>query len=170
MDPQSQMSGQTHTASTPAVRAAVLSLIAVGMTVAMGLLMVHWLVPAAPPSTEAAPPKPAAMFRDWPADRKPDLILMLSGQEHGYLQPCGCSEPQYGGLARRYNLLQNVRGRGWPVVALDLGDLPDPPEHRGPQSVLKYKKSMEALKLMNYLGVALGQYESSAPTLLDVLA
>jgi len=67
-------------------------------------------------------------------------------------------------------LLQSLRGRGWPVAAADLGDLFDPPEHRGPQSVLKYKKSMEALKLMNYLGVAVGQYETSAPTLLDVLA
>jgi hypothetical protein len=173
MDPQTQMSGDSKPTPAPAVRAALLVFLAVGMTVAMGLLMVHWLVPAAPPAPlalEVTGSKPAAMFREWPADRKPDLILMLSGQEHGYLQPCGCSEPQYGGLARRYNLLQNVRGRGWPVVALDLGDLLDPAEHRGPQSILKYKTSMEALKLMNYLGVAIGQYECSAPTLLDVMA
>jgi Cytochrome c554 and c-prime len=155
------MSGQSNPAAVPAVRAAVVALIAVGMTVAAGLLLVHWLAPAAP----AAPP-----FPGWPTDKKPDLILMLSGQEHGYLQPCGCSSPQLGGLARRYNFLQNLRGRGWPVVAVDLGDLLDPPEHRGPQTLLKYKKSMEALKLMNYLGVAIGPYETSAPTLLDVLA
>jgi hypothetical protein len=163
------MSGQTNTAPVLVARAAVLGLIAVGMTVATGLTMVHWLVPAAPPSAPA-PQSAAVLFRDWPANKKPDLVLMLSGQEHGYLQPCGCSSPQLGGLARRYNLLQSLRGRGWPVVAIDLGDLLDPPEHRGPQTLLKYKKSMEALKLMNYLGVAIGPYETAAPTLLDVLA
>ena len=31
------------------------------------------------------------------------VALLLSGESHGYLQPCGCSEPQKGGLARRYN-------------------------------------------------------------------
>src|SRR5208282_4425390 len=60
-------------------------------------------------------------YRDWP---KPDVAIVLSGELHGYLQPCGCSEPQKGGLARRYNLLQALtKDRGWPVVAADLGDL-----------------------------------------------
>jgi hypothetical protein len=168
MGQQNQMNGTGAT-----VRAAVLAFLAVGMTVASGFLMVQWLVPAAPPvppATEPAVGKPAELFRTWPANRKPDLVLLLSGQMHGYLQPCGCSSPQLGGLARRYNLMQSLRGRGWPLVAVDLGDLPDPPEHRGPQTLLKYKKSMEALKLMNYLGVGVGQYETAAPTLLDMLA
>src|SRR5262245_48853676 len=45
-------------------------------------------------------------FSDWPKDRKPDLVILLSGQTHGYLQPCGCSRPQLGGLERRYNLIE----------------------------------------------------------------
>src|SRR5947209_14191611 len=60
------------------------------------------------------------LFAGW---AKPQVALLLSGQMHGYLQPCGCSEPQYGGLARRYNFLQSLKDRGWPVVLVDLGDL-----------------------------------------------
>src|SRR5262245_23753911 len=49
-------------------------------------------------------------FKGWP---KPELVLVLSGQMHGYMLPCGCSRPQYGGLERRYNFLQKLQGRGW---------------------------------------------------------
>src|SRR5262245_10772111 len=38
------------------------------------------------------------LFVGW---TKPDFALILTGQTFGYLQPCGCSFPQYGGLARR---------------------------------------------------------------------
>src|SRR5262245_61436935 len=61
------------------------------------------------------------LFREWP---KPDFVLLLSGQQHGYVLPCGCSRPQYGGLERRYNFLKSLEQRGWPVVAVDLGDVP----------------------------------------------
>src|SRR5207244_102972 len=60
-------------------------------------------------------------LKDW---KNPELVLVLSGEMHGYLLPCGCSEPQYGGLERRYNFIQSLKKRGWPVVAADLGDLP----------------------------------------------
>src|SRR5436190_22292659 len=45
-------------------------------------------------------------FANWP---KPDVALLLSGDTRGYLQPCGCSEPQKGGLRRRYVLLDSLR-------------------------------------------------------------
>ena len=44
---------------------------------------------------------PAKMFVGW---NKPDFVLFITGQTHGYLQPCGCSSPQYGGLARRWGV------------------------------------------------------------------
>src|SRR5690348_9114848 len=37
---------------------------------------------------------PARLFRDW---NKPDFVLVLSAQQHGYMLPCGCSRPQVGG-------------------------------------------------------------------------
>src|SRR5262245_58717521 len=69
---------------------------------------------------------PARLCHGW---TKPDLVLVLSGQQHGYLLPCGCSRPQYGGLERRHNLIQILKDRGWPVTAVDLGDIP---QDKGP--------------------------------------
>lgn len=151
------------------VKAACVALAAGAIAVVAGLYRSHNLR-SQEESAAPAPPPPAVLFHDWPKDRKPDLVLVLSGQEHGYLQPCGCSRPQLGGLARRYNFLMGLKDRGWPVVPVDLGDLFDEPKQRGPQAQLKYKTSMEALHLMGYAGVAVGQYETANPTLLDVLA
>jgi hypothetical protein len=128
-----------------------------------GLIAARWLRPA---QVEALPANPAdatasepgsALFRDWP---KPDVVVVLSGQQYGYLQPCGCSEPQKGGLARRFNLVQMLRKRGWPVVAGDLGDIA---QGSGPQTLLKYKYSMQALQLLNYTGVGVGANEMALP-------
>src|SRR5262249_15321878 len=63
------------------------------------------------------------IFVGWDKPRPPDLAIVISGQTHGYLQPCGCSYPQKGGLARRYNFMQTLKDKGWPVTAVDLGDI-----------------------------------------------
>jgi hypothetical protein len=110
---------------------------------------------------------PSRLFHDWPQDRKPLFVLLLSGQQHGYLQPCGCSPIQYGGLERRYNLIQQLKKeKGWPIVAVDLGDIP---QERGPQKLLKYVTSMEALKKLDYTAAGIGANESNLP-LIDALA
>jgi hypothetical protein len=155
---------------TSGLRWAALLLIAIPLPILCGLFAIRWLCSAQEESVAPPPsvPPATALFRDWP-NKRPDIVLMLTGEEHGYLQPCGCSRPQLGGLARRYNFLHSLRDRGWPVIALDLGDMFDDPKHRGPQAALKYRTSMEALNLMGYNGVALGQYETASPTLLDTL-
>lgn len=136
-----------------------------------GILRAHRLLApeVGTPSATAQAPAEAEqlLFRDWP-QRAPDLVLVLSGQQHGFLHPCGCSKPQYGGLQRRHNFIKGLQDRGWPVLGVDLGDLLDTPQHRGPQSLLKYQTSMKALKLMNYLAVGLGQSETEMP-LIDTL-
>jgi hypothetical protein len=104
---------------------------------------------------------PKLICRDWP---KPDLVLLLSAQQHGYLLPCGCSSPQYGGLERRYNLLQILKDKGWPVMAADLGDIPQilaPAKLQNLQGLLKYKYSMMSLKTMGYAAVGFGEYEAT---------
>jgi hypothetical protein len=94
------------------------------------------------------------IFNNWP---KPDVAIVISGQMIGYLQPCGCSEPQLGGLARRYNFLQTLtKDHGWNVVLADVGDVP---QASGPQAVLKYKTAMNALKLMDYTATSFGKNE-----------
>jgi hypothetical protein len=98
---------------------------------------------------------PPLLFRNWAT---PAVAIVLTGQMHGYLQPCGCSDPQYGGLARRYSFLQSLKDKGWPVVALDLGDLA---AHSSPQDLLKFETTLKALDLMHYLAVGLGKNEFS---------
>ena len=100
---------------------------------------------------------PSPLFRNW---EKPDLAIAVTGQMYGYLQPCGCSQPQYGGLARRYNFLQSLRDKGWPVVAVDLGDLSP---RGGPQAALKYETAMTGLGLMKYSAIGLGKNEFYLP-------
>lgn len=63
------------------------------------------------------------LFRDWP---KPDAVIVFSGQQWGYLEPCGCS-PQFqkGGLARRMTFIRSLSQRQWPTLCLDLGGVLD---------------------------------------------
>jgi hypothetical protein len=110
-----------------------------------------------PAKPRSSPRTLAEIFPNWP---KPDLALLLSGQEHGYIKPCGCSKPQLGGLTRRYNFLQILKAGGWPVVAADLGDIPP---RSGRQAMPKYTTSMKALNKMDYAAVSIGEYEINMP-------
>lgn len=91
----------------------------------------------------------------------PALVLMVSGEMHGYLQPCGCARPQLGGLERRYELLQQLRAKGWPVSSIDLGDLA--PEQATTQGRMKFETALQTLKLMDYAAVVLGGTELIMP-------
>lgn len=112
----------------------------------------------AQPKDDNQPPAPQTQFAGW---AKPDLVIVVSGEMHGHMQPCGCSDPQYGGLSRRYNFIQSLRDKGWPVVAVDVGEIA---QTHGPQSMIKYTTSMKALELMNYSAVGLGRTEFNMPT------
>ncbi|OWK35268.1 cytochrome c-554 [Fimbriiglobus ruber] len=86
---------------------------------------------------------------------------MLSGQMYGYLQPCGCRRPQLGGLERRANFIRGLRDRGWPVTALDLGDVLPVAGVVPEQAILKYGTTMAALREMGYSVVGVGRAELS---------
>src|SRR5262249_18430329 len=125
--PRPALSPRPAEARGPMFRLAALVLTVAALT-ATGFLLLR-----RPPAPPAPSPEPAdtapTYFQDWP---RPDVALVLSGQQYGYLQPCGCTRPQYGGLARRFNFLQTLRDRGWPVVAADLGDVA---QKAGPQTM-----------------------------------
>ena len=118
-----------------------------------------------------------ALFADWPQGVKPNAVLLLSGQTFGFIQPCGCSRPQKGGLERRANLMSGMRAKGWPVAGFDLGDVHPARTPTGPseivapaeQMLLKYTTTMNALREMGYVAVGLGQTEFAAD-LYSVLA
>jgi hypothetical protein len=154
----------------------------VGLVVVAGTGLA-WLLKGPPISDNDAAPTALGLrlpekleqaFRAW-GPRKPDVVLLVSGEQHGYMLPCGCSDPQYGGLERRYNLLRLLKARGWPVAAVDLGNVAQKEGIHGPvklpnlQGLAKYVASMKALKAMGYTAVSLGEYEA-ALTFADVLA
>jgi hypothetical protein len=148
-------------------RLAAMVLTLVTVAAATGFLLVPWLRPkgeeASAPPTAAEPTAAERLFRNWP---KPDVALVLTGQQHGYMQPCGCTDPQFGGLPRRYNFLQSLQKRGWPIVAADLGEVA---QESGPQKQVKLNYSMEALNRLNYTAVGIGVTEALMP-LSDALA
>jgi hypothetical protein len=93
---------------------------------------------------------------------RPLVALILSGQMHGFIDPCGCSEPQYGGLIRRFNFIQSLKAKDWVVVGIDMGELP---YIKGihEQNLLKYDLSIKALSAMNYRAVGIGRDEMLLP-------
>jgi Cytochrome c554 and c-prime len=92
------------------------------------------------------------IFVDWP---KPDVAFMFSGEQDGFLEPCGCAglENQKGGLRRRFTLLKELRDKGWPVVAMDNGGQE---KRTGVQAEIKMDFACRALAKMGYAAVGFG--------------
>ncbi|MEX0611477.1 MAG: hypothetical protein WD229_05110, partial [Pirellulales bacterium] len=92
------------------------------------------------------------IFVGWP---KPDVALVFSGEQNGYLEPCGCAglENQKGGLMRRFTLLKELREKGWPLVAMDSGGQE---KRTGVQAEMKLDFSYRALATMGYAAVGFG--------------
>jgi hypothetical protein len=89
----------------------------------------------------------------------PDTVLVFSGELQGYLEPCGCSENQSGGLARRADLFQQMWGKSWHTAAFDVGGDLNAKRLSYQQSLLKEDFLRKALAEMRYSGMALGQEE-----------
>jgi len=129
-----------------------------------GLSLFHRPAEAGPAPKEI--PAIPAMFTGW---QKPDFVLLLSGQTHGYLQPCGCSYPQLGGLVRRYNFMEWMKtNKGWTVVPIDFGDIMAEKGSLAQQNHVKFEVNMKALETMGYVAYGLGETEIKSD-LLDTL-
>ncbi len=105
---------------------------------------------------------------DWP---KPWGVLFLTGQQKGYIEPCGCTglENQKGGLNRRDTLLKLVRDRGWDVIPLDVGNQV---RRKGRQAEMIFRFSADAMSEMGYRAIALGEEDLrlSSAELLQITA
>ncbi len=103
-----------------------------------------------------------SIFVDWP---KPDVALMFTGEQMGYLEPCGCAglENQKGGFKRRFTMMKQLRDAGWPIVAMDAGGVS---RRYGPQAQIKLHWSYDALRQMDYAAVGFGDKDLR----LDVLS
>src|SRR5688572_29071619 len=92
------------------------------------------------------------IFVDWP---QPEVAILFSGEQDGYLEPCGCAglHNQKGGLSRRHSLIKQLREKGWSVVPFDLGGQI---KRIGPQEEIKFRHALESLITLGYEAVALG--------------
>jgi hypothetical protein len=87
---------------------------------------------------------------------KPPFAIVLSGEQHGYMEPCGCSATQSGGLSRRADFFRQLDEKGWKYVPLDLGGLV---RKDNQQNKLKFQVMLAALGDMSYKVLGLGSEE-----------
>jgi hypothetical protein len=104
--------------------------------------------------TRPAGGAPAAkLLADWP---RPAAALIVTGEQLGYLAPCGCTQGQKGGLIRREILIERLREQGWPLALVDLGSLiNNPTEHGGEaETKIRYTIALKALEMLKYDALA----------------
>lgn len=99
------------------------------------------------------------IFVGWP---KPRAALVITGRQDGYIEPCGCAglDRMKGGISRRHTLFEQLRGQGWPIVCMDLGDIS---KGFGRQAELKFQTTVEALKRMGYHAIGVGTNDLRLP-------
>lgn len=107
------------------------------------------------PVAAELPPKP--FLEGW---EKPTAALFLSGEQFGYLEPCGCSLTQSGGLARRASLEAMLREKGWPIAGLDVGGTL---KRSRRQDQVKFEAILSGLKEIGYKAVGAGTAELHLP-------
>lgn len=114
-----------------------------------------------PPSTPEKDPVllNGPIFEGW---TKPQFALVITGEQFGYLEPCGCAglENQKGGVSRRHDFLNQLRAKGWPLVPVDNGGLIG---RFGRQQEIKYGKTAQALKIMDYQAIGFGKADLQLP-------
>ncbi|MBN1590303.1 MAG: hypothetical protein JW888_12380 [Pirellulales bacterium] len=100
------------------------------------------------------------IFVDW---TKPKLAVVITGREDGYIEPCGCAglDKMKGGLSRRHTMIESLRERGWPLVAVDVGGFT---KGYGPQTEIKFQNTIEAMRKMRYDAIGFGINDLRLPT------
>lgn len=101
----------------------------------------------------AAAPDVKMPWQEWP---KPLVALVLTGEQFGYFEPCGCTANQMGGMSRRADLVEKLKAAGWATEGLDVGGLSRRP---GGQAAVKLHTTLNALELLGYSAVGLGTEE-----------
>ena len=84
--------------------------------------------------------------------------IIFTGEENGYLEPCGCSEKELGGLPKRHSLINLLRKRDENWIILSLGDLPG---KVGRQGEIKMETTLKALDQMGYTAHNIGEKDIS---------
>ncbi len=85
----------------------------------------------------------------------PEPALILSGNDLGFIRPCGCSKPVLGGIARRGGRIAALRATQ-KALAFSTGNLV---AETGRQQELKLESLLLAMNVMGYSGFAPGAGE-----------
>ena len=94
------------------------------------------------------------LMRPTEVESGPNLTLLISGEELGYLEPCGCAGGQLGGFPRRDSVIQQLAVKGKTLLPVANGDLIDDATR---QSELKAEIGFAALKEMGYVAYNVGE-------------
>jgi hypothetical protein len=110
------------------------------------------------PKSQPQGPKPPAdreqlAFKEWPA---PKVALIVTGEQLGYFEPCGCTANQLGGMNRRADLVRQMTDLGWTVRGVDVGTIS---RRTVRQAQIKFETTMTALRDLKYLAIGLGPEE-----------
>jgi len=89
----------------------------------------------------------------YPYAKVESIRALVSGNESGYLAPCGCSWPQLGGIGRRAEVIARSNKEWSPVLSLSNGDLVNGFRR---QDEIKFQILMEAMKVMGYVAHNVG--------------
>lgn len=94
----------------------------------------------------------AEEWKEWPT---PEAMLVITGRQHGYIEPCGCTglDRQKGGMARRYTFIKQLKEKGWPILTIDAGNQV---RRFGRQAEVKLQQTVNALNQMDYQAVGFG--------------
>src|SRR5438309_11262073 len=101
----------------------------------------------------AAPEAARAPAASVAAGSASPVLLIYTGEQRGHLEPCGCTQPQIGGLPRRAAYLASLPS-DLPRVVIDDGDMIDDP---GRQSQLKAEALAAFYRTAGYAAVNLGE-------------
>ena len=82
------------------------------------------------------------------------IHVVFTGEENGYLEPCGCSEKQLGGFPKRHTLIKHLREKDEDLILLSLGDIIG---KVGRQDEIKMETALEALDQMGYAAHNIGE-------------
>ena len=86
-------------------------------------------------------------------------VILFTGEQHGYLLPCGCTEGLLGGIDRRATAVRQIVEKGHAVLLVDNGGLID-----GVSAQAKIKRTylVAAMEIMGYRATGLGKADLDA--------
>lgn len=81
------------------------------------------------------------------------VFVLFTGEENGYIEPCGCTQGQLGGMKRRYAFVETLKKSGL-LLPVSLGDIPGEVNR---QNEIKMQVILHAFDIMGYVAHNLGE-------------